>query len=74
KKISIDESEFIVTDKLNSVFVKYKGALPMIFREEQGVVVIGSFDSKSKIFYAKSVLAKHDEKYKPKTTQAQTLN
>ncbi|MDX1917148.1 MAG: cytochrome c maturation protein CcmE [Rickettsiaceae bacterium] len=65
-KISIEESEFVITDRSKSIKVKYTGPLPMIFREEQGVVVIGTFDREKQIFTATSLLAKHDEKYKPK--------
>ena len=45
--------------------VNYEGILPDLFREGQGVVAEGTVDEKKKIFYARSVLAKHDENYKP---------
>ena len=56
---------FAVTDKEKSVKVRYTGILPDLFREEQGVVVEGSF-APDGIFVADSVLAKHDERYMPK--------
>ncbi len=56
---------FGVTDTHSSVAVYYKGILPDLFREEQGIVAEGSFDTTGK-FVADSVLAKHDETYMPK--------
>ena len=63
RKIEIDEIEFEITDRVNQVKVRYKGPIPAIFREGQGVVVTGSYDGV--IFHAKELLAKHDEKYMP---------
>jgi len=65
-QISIDEVKFIVTDRVNEIEVHYKGPIPKIFRDEQGVVVSG-YLLKDKNFVANSLLAKHDEKYMPKT-------
>ena len=45
--------------------VAYKGILPDLFREGQGVVAEGALDS-SGVFRADTVLAKHDETYMPK--------
>src|SRR5580693_530430 len=45
--------------------VSYKGILPDLFREGQGVVAEGALDS-SGVFKAETVLAKHDETYMPK--------
>ncbi len=56
---------FTVTDGTNTVPVSYTGILPDLFREGQGVVTEGSFDT-SHAFVADSVLAKHDENYMPK--------
>ena len=55
---------FKITDRNNSIEVEYKGILPNLFREGQGVVVEGRIDSKGK-FFASNVLAKHDESYMP---------
>ena len=55
---------FHVTDNKKSILVIYKGILPDLFREGQGVVVEGHFDAK-KAFIAHNVLAKHDENYMP---------
>lgn len=57
--------EFAIADKTTVDRVRYKGELPDLFREGQGVVAEGSYDT-SRVFVAKTVLAKHDEKYMPK--------
>src|SRR3954447_22871161 len=56
---------FTVSDGSTSLPVTYKGILPDLFREGQGVVAEGSLDS-SGVFKADTVLAKHDETYMPK--------
>ena len=56
---------FRVTDCIRSLSVVYKGVLPDLFREGQGVVAIGRLDNTG-IFRAGTVLAKHDENYMPK--------
>ncbi|MBN9588084.1 MAG: cytochrome c biogenesis protein CcmE [Alphaproteobacteria bacterium 64-11] len=55
---------FTVTDGKSHVQVDYRGVLPALFREGQGVVALGSLDSGG-TFSASEVLAKHDEKYMP---------
>lgn len=54
---------FSVTDMANTIEVQYKGILPDLFREGQGVVTEGYFQGKTLI--ADEVLAKHDENYMP---------
>jgi cytochrome c-type biogenesis protein CcmE len=56
--------EFLVTDGLANVTVIYDGILPDLFREGQGVIALGAFDSE-RSFVASEVLAKHDENYMP---------
>ena len=56
---------FSVTDMTKSMKVSYKGLLPDLFREGQGVVAEGN-PAADGSFVADSVLAKHDEKYMPK--------
>lgn len=56
---------FQVTDGQNTITVAYRGLLPDLFREGQGVVAEGALDS-SGTFRADRVLAKHDESYMPK--------
>jgi cytochrome c-type biogenesis protein CcmE len=53
-----------VTDLKKSLPVAYRGVLPDLFREGQGVVVEGSLQPDGS-FRASEVLAKHDEKYMP---------
>ena len=59
------EVAFSVTDKEKSVKVVYRGLLPDLFREGQGVITEGTFGPDG-VFVADSVLAKHDENYMPK--------
>ncbi len=56
--------KFIVTDLANTLPVTYKGILPDLFREGQGVVAEGKIDAGG-VFRADAVLAKHDENYMP---------
>jgi cytochrome c-type biogenesis protein CcmE len=56
---------FEVMDAQSSIKVNYKGLLPDLFREGQGVVAEGVLESPS-VFRADSVLAKHDENYMPR--------
>lgn len=58
------EVEFAVTDTLKTIPVSYRGVLPDLFREGQGVVAEGKLDASGR-FVADSVLAKHDETYMP---------
>jgi cytochrome c-type biogenesis protein CcmE len=57
--------EFVITDYKKNVLVKYKGILPDLFKEKQGVVVNGSLSADGKSIIASEVLAKHDENYMP---------
>ena len=57
-------TNFEVTDLDQSVTVSYKGILPDLFREGQGVVAEGKLQ-RDGIFNAREVLAKHDENYMP---------
>ncbi|MBF9195212.1 cytochrome c maturation protein CcmE [Microvirga terrestris] len=56
---------FEVMDAEAVIKVNYKGLLPDLFREGQGVVAEGILESPS-AFRADSVLAKHDENYMPR--------
>ena len=56
---------FALTDGNHEVTVAYRGQLPDLFREGQGVVAEGALDS-SGMFQADTVLAKHDERYMPR--------
>ena len=56
---------FSVTDGKAAVKVSYGGIVPSLFREGQGVVVMGTMQPGG-VFRASEVLAKHDENYMPK--------
>jgi cytochrome c-type biogenesis protein CcmE len=55
---------FVVTDFNRSVTIAYRGILPDLFREGQGIVALGKLDADG-VVVADEVLAKHDEKYMP---------
>lgn len=55
---------FALTDKANVVQVRYRGLLPDLFREGQGIVAQGVL-GRDGVFVASEVLAKHDERYMP---------
>ena len=55
---------FRVTDLSHEVPVTFRGLLPDLFREGQGVVAEGVLD-RNGMFRAADVLAKHDENYMP---------
>ena len=57
--------DFAVTDTAATVSVQYRGLLPDLFREGQGVVAEGVLDAGG-VFRADTVLAKHDESYMPR--------
>jgi cytochrome c-type biogenesis protein CcmE len=59
-----EQVTFSVTDLTSNVKVSYRGLLPDLFREGQGVIVEGAFDDSGQ-FVAREVLAKHDETYMP---------
>lgn len=55
---------FRITDGANAIDVRYRGILPDLFREEQGVVAEGVI--KDGALEASTILAKHDENYMPR--------
>ncbi|MCY4207339.1 MAG: cytochrome c maturation protein CcmE [Roseovarius sp.] len=55
---------FSVTDGGEVVAVVYKGILPDLFGEKQGMIGTGTFEDG--VFSATEILAKHDEEYIPK--------
>ena len=61
--------QFDIADNLNKVSVSYKGILPDLFREGQGIIAHGRLDDKGG-FVAQEVLAKHDENYMPPEVSA----
>ncbi|TDO06250.1 MULTISPECIES: cytochrome c maturation protein CcmE [Halomonas] len=70
KKGSVDrdkqslEVTFTVTDYVDDLEVRYSGILPDLFREGQGVVVVGELQQDGWL-RADQVLARHDENYMP---------
>jgi cytochrome c-type biogenesis protein CcmE len=56
---------FEVTDGNKDIPVDYRGIVPDLFREGQGVIAEGHIDPGG-TFKADTVLAKHDEKYMPR--------
>ena len=64
KSADSQETRLTVTDTHKSVAVVYRGLLPDLFREGQGVVAEGSLGADG-VFVAREVLAKHDENYMP---------
>lgn len=59
-----EDLSFRVTDLKQSIEVHYKGIVPDLFREGQGVVAEGKMEADG-TFRADIILAKHDEKYEP---------
>ena len=55
---------FNITDLSKVVAVTYKGVLPDLFDEGQGVIAEGRMQGK--LFRADEILAKHDENYMPR--------
>ena len=58
-------TRFKVTDGKGDVLVSFRGVLPDLFREGQGVVTLGTMEPDG-TFRASEVLAKHDATYMPK--------
>lgn len=59
-----DVVTFVITDGKANINVRYRGILPDLFAEGEGVVAQGAFDA-NRAFNASEVLAKHDETYMP---------
>ena len=56
--------DFIVTDGDADTGIQYRGILPDLFREGQGIVALGRLNE-SGLLIADEILAKHDENYMP---------
>lgn len=65
KKIDAKTTQFEITDYAKDLKINYVGLLPDLFREGQGVVAKGKFDSEKNEFFSSELLVKHDEKYMP---------
>lgn len=55
---------FKISDGNKDLLVSYRGILPDLFREGQGIIAVGSLDDHG-VLVASEVLAKHDENYMP---------
>lgn len=58
------QTDFVVTDGVARVTIRFHGILPDLFREGQGIVAMGKVEDTG-ILLADEVLAKHDENYMP---------
>jgi cytochrome c-type biogenesis protein CcmE len=58
------DTDFVVTDGVANVTIRYNGILPDLFREGQGIVAMGKLNDQG-VLIADEVLAKHDENYMP---------
>ena len=68
KQLNDGSINFVITDFNKEMIVFYKGIIPDLFKEEQGVIAEGSVN-KEGVFIANSILAKHDENYMPPEVQ-----
>jgi len=57
--------EFIITDNKKEMKIIYKGILPNLFRENQGIIALGKLKNRE-LFEASELLVKHDENYMPR--------
>lgn len=72
KKLDSISAEFIITDQQEKLLIRYKGILPNLFRDGQGIVAKGKLAKD--IFIADEILAKHDENYIPKEVYSSIRN
>jgi cytochrome c-type biogenesis protein CcmE len=57
--------DFLVADETpNKIGVRFRGIVPDLFKENSGVVAEGRFQPGG-LFVADTILAKHDENYRP---------
>jgi cytochrome c-type biogenesis protein CcmE len=63
-KHGLSKTEFSITDNQTSLKIHFEGALPNLFRDNQGIVAKGKLVDE--VFEADELLAKHDENYMPK--------
>ena len=68
KQLNDGSINFIITDFDREMVVFYKGIIPDLFKDQQGVIAEGLINNEG-IFVANSILAKHDENYMPPEVQ-----
>ena len=56
---------FELHDTKNHIQVFYRGVLPALFHDGQGIIVQGAWHADKRVFFATQVLAKHDASYHP---------
>lgn len=61
-------TRFAITDGKATVRVRFRGILPGLFREGQGIVALGHLEAGG-VFKASQVLAKHDANYMPRSVE-----
>ena len=59
------KQDFVLTDATHHVRVDYRGILPSLFHDGQGIIVQGHWQAGKGRFIATQVLAKHDARYHP---------
>lgn len=64
---------FVLADCQASIPVRYKGVLPDLFREGQGIIAYGRINARG-LFIADDVLAKHDASYMSPAVAEATTN
>ena len=67
ENVAVQFVVYDLQDMAKSLTIDYKGILPDLFKEEQGIVVSGRLQPNG-AFIADEVLAKHDENYMPMGT------
>lgn len=65
QKLPDRTTAFNITDNTKTIEVIYRGILPTLFREGQGMVAEGVIVAMNGKFVAEKLLTKHDENYKP---------
>ena len=65
KKINASKTVFTITDLEEDLVINYRGILPDLFREGQGIVAKGKLNQQTSEFSTSDLLVKHDEKYMP---------
>ncbi len=69
QKIDAMNVQFVVTDYEKELKINYRGLMPDLFREGQGVVAKGNYNTEENEFFSTELLIKHDEKYVPPAVQ-----
>ena len=70
KNIKNNIYNFVITDNKHDIEIEFKGILPDLFKESQGVVIEGTLIERKKAIATK-VFAKHDENYMPASIKKQ---